>query len=303
MNRKVVTVLYVAIAGVLAGSVILLQGNWKTAIRSHSTMSDSGEKREILTIGKLTLTESPGTKIQTNRISKDSPSVSTRTGSWAENAHAQSYMVQEYQMDRFLANKHRNLTPQERESIYTYLLLVDRAEPERSFRNVTRNDLMELLCWQSPPPDELVNKLLEVYRDSRIAYVTRDYAVQHLAFFYEKTKNEKDQESICQALWQAVENDESSISGTALIGLYHIQKYSHRGDNERLQKAALRLATIKGVSPQAQLTAIRLCGYLEVNDIQPFLEEIVRSESNTILLAVARATIGDLGAGKTLPLE
>ena len=212
----------------------------------------------------------------------------------SDDSQRPSYNALEQRMNRFLAEKHRDLSPQERAVIYAYLLQPSRGETERSFRNVIRNDLMELLCWQEPPPSELAKKLIEVSRDSCMSAVTRDYAVQHLAFLYEKTTSQQDQEVILQALWMVADNDLGSISGTALLGIYNLQKLMPRADTDRLGEAALRLASSETVAPQSRITAICLCGQLGVVAIRPLLEEIVKSCKDGLLLRVAQNAIADM---------
>lgn len=299
MATKAAILLGLPVVVALLGVFILLQDNRQKVARPYSNRGDTAGAGRVSETALPMRAEDKATPHQGYPIPIHVPSVPTQADSQeGDDPQSPSYVAMEQRMNRLLAEKRRNLTLQERNSIYVYLSRVNRAEPEKSVRNVIRNDLMELLCWQSPPPGELANKLIEIYRDRRIAVVTRDYAVQHLAFFCEKTVSQEDRESILQALWQAVDTETGSISGTALLGIYHIHKSGRRVDDGRLRAAALRLATMSEAVLQARVTAIRLCGRLGEEGIRPFLEEIVRSESNVVLLTVAKAAIGDLEAKK-----
>ena len=82
---------------------------------------------------------------------------------------------------------------------------------------VRKNELMDALCALSPPPADLGAVLATIYRNSQQHEVTRDYAVQHLAAYYEQVSQQLKSGALLQTvqdfLWEATGETGTSIGG------------------------------------------------------------------------------------------
>ena len=83
-------------------------------------------------------------------------------------------------------------------------------------RGVLKNDVILALKNQQPPPQELAGVLLEMFYDKEQDPVIRNYALQHLATWYDECAEKA---PVLDALWAGTTDADASIVGTALIGL------------------------------------------------------------------------------------
>ena len=77
------------------------------------------------------------------------------------------------------------LTDADREALYEFLK-EHNSDDDRQLGQVLKNQLMDALCAMEPPPQGLGDLLEQIYADRDQNAVLRDYAVQHLATFYEQ---------------------------------------------------------------------------------------------------------------------
>ena len=199
----------------------------------------------------------------------------------------------------------RDLRAQERQDVYDYLDRTQYAESSRemTLQHVLKNDLMERLCLQRIPPEELTGKLAAIYQNQEQSPVVRDYALQHLAFWHEKAPSPAAREEVIQILWNALDDTHSSLAGTALLGIFHIQnkQATPEPDRDRLKSAALQLALSEETAPQARATAVRLCGQMDVMAIHPLIVRVMQSGDNSMLVRASRAAAADLAKYSTSP--
>lgn len=210
----------------------------------------------------------------------------------------------EQDMESLLGLK-RDLRAQERQVIYDYLDQTKYAETARemTLQHVLKNDLMERLCLQRIPPEELTGQLAAIYHNQGQSPVVRDYALQHLAFWHEKVPSPAAREEVLQILWTALDDPRSSLAGTALLGIFHIQnkQATPETDRGRLKTAALQLSLSEETAPQARATAVRLCGQMGVMAIQPLIVRAMQSGDNSMLVRASRAAAADLAKYSTSP--
>ena len=210
----------------------------------------------------------------------------------------------EQDMESLLGLK-RDLRAQERQDVYDYLDQTQYAESPRemTLQHVLKNDLMERLCLQRVPPEELTGKLAAIYQNQEQSPVVRDYALQHLAFWHEKAPSPAAREEIFEILWDALDDSRSSMAGTALLGIFHIhnKQATTEPDRDRLKSAALQLALSEETAPQARATAVRLCGQMGVSAIRPLILKVIQSGDDTMLVRASKAAAADLAKYSTSP--
>ena len=212
--------------------------------------------------------------------------------------------AQEQDMESLLSLR-RDLRAQERQDVYDYLDKTEYSETSRemTLQHVLKNDLMERLCLQRVPPEELTGKLAAIYQNQGQSPVVRDYALQHLAFWHEKAPSPAAREEVIQILWNALDDTHSSLAGTALLGIFHIQnkQATPETDRGRLKTSALQLALLEETAPQARATAVRLCGQMGVMAIQPLIVRVMQSGDDTMLVRASKAAAADLAKYSTSP--
>lgn len=161
-----------------------------------------------------------------------------------------------------------------------------------------KNDLLNMLRAQSRAPQGLTETLLTIYRDSRHTALMRDYAIQHLGAWQLQSPPSS---SIRQTLWQACDQTGNSIAGTALLALYRLRNHLSSAERQRLGQQALAIAG-KGASPLSRLTALRICGELELREAGEISRSVLRARSDISLKLSAIATLGDVGVESDLAL-
>lgn len=155
-----------------------------------------------------------------------------------------------------------------------------------------KNDLINMLRAQSTPPKGLGHTLLSIYRDGQHSPLMRDYAIQHLGAWYPLAQHKH---IIRQTLWQACDQTGNSIAGTALLALHRLASKSYPVDREKLAQAALKVARSQG-SPLSRLTALRICGELQIREAGEVSRKLLHGSGDLSLKLAAIATLGEVGS-------
>ena len=175
-------------------------------------------------------------------------------------------------------------------------------------RGVLKNDVILALKNQQPPPQELAGVLLEMLYDKEQDPVIRNYALQHLATWYDQCAEKA---PVLDALWAGTTDADASIVGTALIGLSRLaqrsadfQPASASGagfqpvseiDAARLATAASAVATDPTANDVARTTALQVCAELGIKDMLPAAVRLAESAGSVPLRMSALAAVGALG--------
>jgi len=158
---------------------------------------------------------------------------------------------------------------------------------------VLKNDLLNALRAQSQPPRKLTQTLRAIYQNKAHSPQIRDYAVQHLGAWHRRTEN---RESVRSTLWQACDEGESSIAGTALLALLRLNRSGAPIEADRLKRTALKVASQDAHSALSRLSALRVCGELGVSEAGTIAREILKNRHPDVSLQLAAvATLGELG--------
>ncbi len=170
-------------------------------------------------------------------------------------------------------------------------------EDEDQPGQVLKNDVMDALLEQEPLPPGLAELLTQVYRDRNQHVVLRDYAIQHLTSLHEQLDAtstagaQAEQERIQQVFWEALAETDSSIAGTALLGLSRLADTHQEIDRDKIAATALQLAGAGNASDVTQITAMQVCARLGVRAAVPLLVETAQTGN----IAVKISAIGALG--------
>lgn len=172
-----------------------------------------------------------------------------------------------------------------------------------------RNDALDILLRQERLPEGLGAKLAAMYRDGEQGDVWRDYCVQYLAGYYDRRfpadaeKSESpEREAMLVTYWEAAEEKDKTLAGTALIGLEDLSRRHGEVDRRKVSDRALELALDEECSEASRITALRLCGSMGRREALPAARILAQTGETTTLRMAAIATLGDLGGEDDIPL-
>jgi hypothetical protein len=167
--------------------------------------------------------------------------------------------------------------------------------------HVFKNELMNKLRHQQSPPTGLTDVLINVYRDRHQDNVVRDYALQHLAAWHERADS-SDRNRIRQTLWSALSETQSSIAGTALLGLSRLAAEDPELKPDQIGKAALKLAASEECGELARVTALQVCSRLGIRQALPVAIQLAETAPSIPLRVSAIAAVADLGGAQARAL-
>jgi len=168
--------------------------------------------------------------------------------------------------------------------------------------NSIKNEVMDLLIQQEPLPPDLGKELASMSADPSLDSGIRDYSVQHFAPYFkarwgsgEVDTESPDYQEIMRGYDQAVRMTNTSLQGTALIGLYALSEEYKSIDRQNVEKLAFQMANDPGNFVNTRVTAIQLCGRMGLKEILPTARIEAQSGETVQLRMSAIATLGDLG--------
>jgi hypothetical protein len=200
-----------------------------------------------------------------------------------------------------LAGAH--LSPADQQALYAFLLERNPLDAQQEGQ-VLKNRVMDALCELNPPPAQLGDLLIQMYRDVSQDAVLRDYAIQHLAAYYEQLDQaagmdpqaKHDEETKVQSiLWEALSEVGSSISGTALLALTRLSEGRPEFDRNQIGATALQLAKEAVAGELTRITALEVCARLGVGDALPLLALAAQAGETMPVRIAAVGALGVLG--------
>jgi hypothetical protein len=192
----------------------------------------------------------------------------------------------------------RHLTEAERDALYDYLRGHE-TDPDGPMRGVLKNDVILALKGQQPHPKRLAGILLAMFQDREQDPVVRNYALQHLATWYDKCP---DKSRMVDALWAGTTDADPSIVGTALIGLNRLSEAPDRIDRARLTAVASAMAESESGEDTARITALQVCAEMGAKAVLPVAAKLAGGGGDVPLRVSAVAAVGALGGATELPL-
>jgi hypothetical protein len=184
------------------------------------------------------------------------------------------------------------LSQEELQALYTFLL-ERHPEDDTQLGHVLKNQLMNVLSRAEPLPAGWDQTLMQVFGDRGQSVVLRDYALQHLPEVYDRSSAK---DSIHQLFREALAEVDSSIAGTALLGLRNLALRHPEISAEEPGAAAVELARQAGVSELTRVTAVQICAELKRTEALPVLSALLRSAESTAVQISAIGAIGRLGS-------
>jgi hypothetical protein len=174
--------------------------------------------------------------------------------------------------------------------------------------HVLKNDVLNLLLNQVTPPADLLPMLRQLYHDQSQDSVTRDYALQHVVSFCVKIGQSAPAQSgdtnvpslpvvadTQQVLWEALTETDSSIAGTALLGLHRLSAAHAEIDPNRVSATALKLIQDPTTGELSLITAVQVCAQREIKEALPLVRNLAKGAPSLPLQISAIAAVGDLG--------
>ena len=165
-----------------------------------------------------------------------------------------------------------------------------------------RNDTLDLLLRQTQLPPDLGKNMVAIFRDHEQNKVWRDYCVQHFAPYCKAKWNngdisldDPDWIAVSNAFFDAVKETDSTIAGTALIGMEMLSQTHTVLSRETVGQLASTLALDDNCGEPARITALCVCGQLKKTEILPTVRFLAQTAETIPLQIAAIATLGDLG--------
>ncbi len=205
--------------------------------------------------------------------------------------------------------------------------------------NAVKNDILDQLLRQKTLPEGLGLQLVDMASNPDNDPVWRDYCVQFMTPFYERFAAEnmaqgggstssstadsedavppsKELKAVHDAMFEALDERDSTIAGTSLIGLELLSRTHDEFDREAIVDSALDIAADESASAASRMTALRLGSNLarsedggstsssttDSEDAVPPREEVANTArllaqtGETVLLrSAAIVTLGEIG--------
>jgi hypothetical protein len=157
-----------------------------------------------------------------------------------------------------------------------------------------KNDVMNLLRSQEPPPVNLADTLIALFEGGEHPPAVLDYCIQHLGAMQNEIANDATRRRIREVLVGAARRAEQSYAGTALYSLADDRRATF-AQNAELKRLTLVLCK-PDVNPAARIAAIQLAGQREYAEALPLLRETLSGERrDAVLDIVAIGSVGLLG--------
>ena len=186
--------------------------------------------------------------------------------------------------------RRRNLPKNDVDALLVYLRKADSAmRPERVA--ALKNDVMNLLRNQEPPPKGLAETLIAMFRSGKHPPAVLDYCIQHLGAMQGEITDDALRHRIREIFVFAARQTRQPYAGTALYSIAQDKRASLSQKNE-LKRLAIALCK-QGSHPVARVSAIQLAGERGYKEILPILRKTLSSARRDAVLDIV--SIGSLG--------
>ena len=188
----------------------------------------------------------------------------------------------------------RNLSEDDRKALYYYL----KYEKNNTNTHCMKNDMLNILRNQTPPPPELTDVMLDLFYDKSEDIVIRSYALQHMRPWY---MDERMQDpAIRQAFYDGLEEKENEIAGVALLALNYMAEQDTNFDKNVISQKAAEMAADENTYVLTRISAVSISGRMK----NPEALETIRNLTNTpqpmALKLSAIASLGEIGEHKDI---
>ena len=195
--------------------------------------------------------------------------------------------------------RRRDLPEKDVAALIAYLRTADNAMRVERVAAL-KNDVMNLLRNQDPPPKDLAGTLIGIFEGGKHPPVVIDYCIQHLGAMLDEL-DENGRRRVRAVLAKAAKRTKQPYAGTALYSLAEDARATPAQDKE-LKGLALALCKPEA-NHAARIAAIQLAGECGFADALPVLREILSSPSRDAVLDIAAiGSVGLLGSAVDIPL-
>ena len=196
--------------------------------------------------------------------------------------------------------RRRDLPEKDVAALVAYLRSKDNAmRPERVA--ALKNDVMNLLRNQEPPPKGLTEALIAMFRSGKHPPAVLDYCIQHLGAMQGEITDDSLRHRIREIFVFAARQTRQPYAGTALYSLAEDKRASLSQKNE-LKRLTIALCK-QDTHPVARVSAIQLAGERGYKEILPILRETLSlSRRDAVLDIVSIGSLGLLGDESDLEL-
>ena len=154
-----------------------------------------------------------------------------------------------------------------------------------------KNDVMNLLRNQEPPPKGLTETLIAMFRSGKHLPTVLDYCIQHLGAMQGEITDDALRRRIRETFIFAARQTRQPYAGTAL---YSLAENKHTSQSQKNELKRLTVALCKqGSHSVARISAIQLAGERGYKEILPILRETLSSPRRDAVLDIV--CIGSLG--------
>ena len=195
--------------------------------------------------------------------------------------------------------RRRDLPEKDVAALMTYLQSPkDRLRPERIA--ALKNDVMNLLRNQEPPPKGLTETLMGMFEGNSSTHnspthphppAVFDYCIQHLGAMQGEITDDSLRRRIRETFVLAARQTRQPYAGTALYSIAQDKRASLSQKNE-LKRLTIALCK-QGSHPVARVSAIQLAGERGYKEILPILRKTLSSARRDAVLDIV--SIGSLG--------
>ena len=154
-----------------------------------------------------------------------------------------------------------------------------------------KNDVMNLLRNQEPPPKGLAEALIAMFRSGKHPPAVLDYCIQHLGAMQGEMTDDALRRRIREIFVFAARQTRQSYAGTALYSLSE-DKQASQSQKSELKRLTISLCK-QGSHLVARVSAIQLAGERGYKEILPILRETLSSSRRDAVLDIV--SIGSLG--------
>lgn len=132
--------------------------------------------------------------------------------------------------------------------------------------NAVKNDTLAKLIAQKKPVIGLGHQLVEMSQNDDLDDTWRDYSVQFFATLYEERwqgdidPNDKERQAIIDGYKEATYEIETTLAGTALLGMDLLSKNYPEFSSEDISKISLQVLSDPATSEPSRITATLLAG-------------------------------------------
>jgi hypothetical protein len=203
---------------------------------------------------------------------------------------------------REIHNLKSNLLSEEVEALYKFLYekLEKQELPDLQF-NALKNETVLVLMKQTVKPQALSGHLVAMYYDKSFDLTWRDYCVQFFGKWYELAPENAGRKAMVKGLYDALQERNSSIGGTAATMLCHLTRFKEF-DKDKVSAHAYGLMTAPDCSTSGKSSAMQVCAQLRNSKALPVARDWAANNKEIFVKMSAISALGVLGDTSDLEL-